>query len=177
MTTRSAKPTYLFPEGAKFRTDNAVLHGRARRYKVTDFPGPLSIKTVVSGAVGWTVGGREYIVDNTSFLVLGAGEKYSMDFDAPQVMETACIFFQNGFVERMAQDATTPVKASLDDPERIAPPLPYISRLHADPGQTIIQRVQTLASRCSGDLQPSSFEEDFLMISDSLLGLYEQIRS
>jgi hypothetical protein len=48
---------------------------------------------VVSVAVGWTVGGREYIVDTRSFLVLRDGEKYSMDFDVPQVMETACVFF------------------------------------------------------------------------------------
>jgi hypothetical protein len=92
MTRRSAQPTFLFPEGAKF-TDKVILHGRARRHKVTDFAGPLSIKTVVSGAVGWTVGGREYIVDTRSFLVLRDGEKYSMDFDVPQVMETACVFF------------------------------------------------------------------------------------
>jgi AraC family transcriptional regulator len=177
MTRPAAQPTYLFPEGRKFNIDNIVLHARGKRHKVTDFAGPLSMKTVVNGSVGWTVGGREYMVDNTSFLVLGNGEKYSMDFDVPQTMETACVFFQTGFVEKMAQDATTPLKASLDDPDRAAPPLPYISRLHADPDRTIVQRVQTLARRCSAALQPSSFEEDFLLISNDLLGLYEQIRS
>jgi AraC family transcriptional regulator len=177
MTRPAAQPTYLFPLGTKFSADNLVLHARGRRHKVTDFAGPLSIKTVVTGAVGWNVGGRDFVVDPTSFLVLGDGEKYSMDLDAPQVMETACIFFQSGFVESIAQDATTPVKASLDDPHRTAPPLHYISRLHPDPERLIVQRVQTLARRCRNELQPSSFEEDFLLLSNSLLGLYRQIRS
>src|SRR4030095_7538541 len=100
-----------------------------------------------------------------------------MDLDAPQPMETACIFFQSGFVEGIAQDATTPIKASLDEPNRGAPPLHYISRLHPDPERLIVQRVQTLARRCRNELQPSSFEEDFLLLSNSLLGLYRQIRS
>jgi len=177
MIRRRTQPTYLFPEGAKFSLDNVVLHARGRRHNVTDFAGPLSIKTVVNGSVGWTVGGREYMVDNTSFLVLGDDEKYSMDFDVPQIMETACVFFQTGFVEKMAQDATTPVTTSLDAPDRTAPPLPYISRLHTDSDLAIVRRVQTLARRCSAALQPSSFEEDFFLISNDLLGLYEQIRS
>ena len=144
---------------------------------MTDFTGPLSIKTVVNGSIAWRVGARELVVDPLSFLVLGDGEKYSMDIDAPRVMETACAFFRRGFVETVAQDATTPLEASLDQPNRSAPALPYIFRLHADPEHLIVSRAQTLARRCSSELQPSSFEEDFLLLSKSLVLLYEQIRS
>lgn len=177
MARPAVRPSYLFPSGAQFGADNVVLHAKSRRHKVTDFPGPLSIKTVVSGTVSWSIGGRDFVVDPGSFLVLGDGEKYSLDIDAPFAMETACIFFRKGFVESVAQDATTPVQASLDDPNREAPQLPYISRLHADPQKAIVQRVQTLARRCSCELQPSSFEEDFLLLSNSLLALYRQISS
>ena len=168
---------YLFPDGAGFGSHNVVLHARARRHTVTDFPGPLSIKTVVHGAVPWIVNGRPLVVDPSSFLVLGDGEKYSMDFETPHAMETACAFFQRGFVERVAQDATTPVEASLDDPAREAQALPSLARLHVDPGGLIVHRLQTLAKRCSAELQPSSFEEDFLLLSKSLLTFYEQIRA
>jgi AraC family transcriptional regulator len=176
MSTPTRRP-YLFPEGSQFGLDNMVLHATGRRHKVTEFAGPLSIKTVVRGAVSWTVDNREFVVDPNSFLVLGDGEKYSMDMEVPTPMETACIFFRTGFVESIAQDSTTAVKASLDDPERPAPPLTYISRLHADPEQLFVRQIQTFVRRCTNELKPSGFEEDFLLLSNSLLRLYEQIQS
>ena len=175
--TRGTESPYLFPSGAQFGDDNVVLHAKGKRHQVTDFAGPLSIKTVIGGSVAWNVRGRELVVDPHSFLVLGDGEQYSMDINAPSPVETACVFFRRGFVEDVAQDATTPVEASLDQPNRPAPALPYIFRLHSDPARSIVRRAQTLAERCSGELQPSGFEEDFLLLSKSLLLLYEQIQS
>ena len=160
---------YLFPQGARFGADNVILHAKARRHQVNDFAGPLSIKTVLNGAVTWTVAGRDLVVDPNSFLVLGDGEKYSMDLDEPRAVETACAFFRGGFVEEIAQDATTRLEEALDHPARPAPALPYLSRLHADPERSILNRVQTMALRCVCQLQPSGFEEDFLLLSKSLL--------
>ena len=171
------RPRYLFPDGAQFGRDNLVLHARARRHTVAGFAGPLSIKTVISGVVAWTAGGRDLAVDSASFLVLNAGEAYSMDVNTARPVETACVFFQGGFVEGLALDATTSTEASLDHPDRAAPALPFLSRLHSDPEGGIVRRVQSLARRCSGELQPSSFEEDFLLLSDELLRLYEEIRA
>jgi len=131
---------------------------------------------VVRGVVSWKVGGLELVVDPASFLVLNEGERYSMDMDEPRPVETACAFFRGGFVEEHAQDVMTPVEASLDEPDRAAPGLPFLSRLHADPGSVILRRVQTLARRCSAELQPSSTEEDFLLLADSLLWLYKDVR-
>jgi AraC family transcriptional regulator len=178
MTQARARPVqFLFPDGARLGEDNVILHAQARRHQVTEFAGPLSIKTVLSGAVTWTVGGHALVVDPTSFLVLGDGERYSMRMDEPRPMETACAFFRSGFVEEMAQDATTRLEASLDDPTRPAPSLPFLSRLHSDPERLILGAVQTMAQRCAGQLQPSAFEEDFLLLSNRLLLLYRQIQS
>src|SRR5882672_7358848 len=101
---RIPRTQYLFPDGARFGPDNLVLHARSRRHSVTDFAGPLSIKTVIEGAVPWNVGGRDLVVDPGSFLVLGEGERYSMDIDAPRSFETACAFFRGGYVEEVARD-------------------------------------------------------------------------
>jgi AraC-like DNA-binding protein len=177
MPAAASRPQYLFPTGARFGGDNLILHAQGRRHSVNGFAGPLSIKTVVRGMVSWHVGGRELVVDSSSFLVLNDGETYSMAMDEPRPVETACAFFRGGFVEEHAQDATTTVEASLDEPGRTAPRLPFLSRLHTDAGGGILRRVQTLAKRCSAELQPSSFEEDFLLLSDSLLRLYDEVQS
>jgi AraC family transcriptional regulator len=168
---------YLFPNGSRFGRDNLVLHASSRRHVVTDFPGPLSIKTVLKGHVLWTVDGRELLVDSNSFLILNDGQKYSMNLDMPAAVETCCAFFRKGFVEEMAQDATTSLESSLDEPSREAPPLDFLARLHADAKHAILSHLWTLAERCRNQLQPSSFEEDFLILSKNLLVLYKEIRS
>lgn len=166
---------YLFPAGARFGADNLLLHARARRHRTDDFAGPLSVKTVVEGTVSWRVGGRDLTVDSASFLVLGSGERYSLAIEGPRAVETACAFFRDGFVEAIAQDASTPVQAALDDPARPAPGLPWLSRLHADSGRGIVERVQTMARRASAQLLPSAAQEEFLLLGRELLLFYREI--
>lgn len=167
---------YLFPAGSQFGRDNVVLHATASRHIVNAFPGPLSIKTVIRGEVRWIVGGRGLLVEPNTFLVVNDGQHYSMNIDSDSPVETCCVFFRSGFVEEVAQDATTSLDASLDAPWRDAPPLNFLSRLHADRMKMIVPRVQSLAERCSEEIQPSSFEEDFLTLSRSLLLFYREVR-
>jgi len=154
-----------------------VLHATARRHSVHEYAGPLSIKTVVRGRVSWVVDGRELVVDPSSFLVLGAGERYSMNIDAPEQVETCCAFFAPGFVEQIALDLTSPAEGALDAPDRIAPPLAYLSALHGDRERTLTNRVATVAARCEKVLNPSGAEEDFLLLGAELLEYYQQIRT
>jgi len=167
---------YLFPAHARLGEDNAVLHARARRHSVDHYAGPLSIKTVLAGEVAWIVGGRELVVDRSSFLILNAGERYSMHIDSAAPVETCCAFFAPGFVERVALDAISPVERALAAPERPAPALPYLSALHGDRERSLAGRVQGLAGRCRGALAPSGTEEDFLLLAAELLDYYAEIR-
>src|SRR5687767_8641696 len=168
---------YLFPTGSRMGLDNLVLHASGRRHKVRDFPGPLSIKSVMRGQVTWIVDGRDLVVDSDTFLILNDGQRYSMDIEIPRPIETCCAFFQQGFVERVAQDMTSPLQASLDAPSRSAPALSFLSRLHTDRKGTILPRLRSLADRCSEQLQPSSFEEDFLILSQTVTALHQDITS
>jgi len=167
---------YLFPEGTRLGVDNLVLQARARLHQVENYAGPLSIKTVLAGQVAWIIGGRERVVDRSSFLIVAAGEKYSMNIAAAKPVETCCVFFAPGFVEQVALDATSPLEQALDAPDRTAPALPYLSALHGDRERALIDHVHNLAPRCKGALAPSGFEEDFLLLAHELLQFYEQIR-
>src|SRR5438045_2492086 len=77
-----ASPVLVNPPARMLGEVNSVLVARARPHRVDNFPGPLSIKTVVEGAVTWTTGGRDIEVDENSLLVLNHGERYSMDIDS-----------------------------------------------------------------------------------------------
>ena len=105
---------------------------------MSGYAGPLSIKTVIIGRVQWLVGGRQLVVDPSSFLVLKAGEVYSMDIDDFAPVETCCAFFAPGFVERIASDLTSPVERALDTPNEIASPLTSLSTLHRDRGEPLV---------------------------------------
>ncbi len=164
---------YLFPLGSKLGEDNAILHARANRHRVDGYAGPLSIKTVVAGRVTWLVHGRELVVDPSSFLVLSAGEVYSMNIDSDTPVETCCAFFARGSVEKIALDLTTSLDAALAQPDRVGPELPYLSGLREE--AEISRRVGSIASICSG-LPGSGVEESFLVLSLSLLRLYDGIR-
>ncbi|MBV8811080.1 MAG: helix-turn-helix transcriptional regulator [Acidobacteriaceae bacterium] len=140
------------------------------------YTGPASIKTVLYGRVSWIVGGRQLVVDPSSFLVLAAGERYSLNIDEVKPVETCCAFFAPGFLEQIAADLTSSAEMALDAPDRIAPSLPYLSAVHGDRESGLTGRVWSLAKRCEKTLNPSGTEEDFLVLAVSLLEYYEQIR-
>jgi AraC family transcriptional regulator len=173
---RPIQAPYLFPSGARLGSDNVVLEARAKRHRVDHYAGPLSIKTVINGEVAWIVKGRELVVDPLSFLIVSEGEPYSMNIDAPRPVETCCVFFAPGFVERVALDSASPLERALDEPDRAAPALPYLSALHGDRERVLARRIQSLAPRCRTALAPSGFEEDFLLLAAQLLEYYQQIR-
>jgi AraC-like DNA-binding protein len=167
---------FLFPNGARLGEDNVVLHARARRHRVAEFAGPLSIKTVLQGRVSWIVGGRKLVVDSSSFLVLNAGEIYSMHIDEPEPVETICAFFAPGFVERIALDMTAPLESALEQPGRAPLEAPFLSALHDDRGMGLVKRVQCLAAQCESALAPSGFEQEFLDAGAALVRCYSSIR-
>ena len=105
------------PPAEALGTRNAVLWGRGRRqYHVREFPGPLSIKSMVFGAAEWRVGRSRFEVDRDSYLVLNHGQPYSITIDAKQPVETFCVFFEKGFVEDAFSSLTRQAEFLLDDP-------------------------------------------------------------
>ncbi len=174
---RPSRPVqYLFPAEARFHEDNLVLHARSRRHVVTNFAGPNSIKAVVRGQVEWIVDGRNLPVDENSFLFLASGERYSMNIDTARPVETCCAFFRTGYVEDVLCDMTSSLAVALDSIENVSRETLFVSRLHFDPQGTILRRLRTLAKRCAPALQPSSFEQDFLVLACHLSSLYEEVR-
>jgi len=97
---KRAKPLVTInPPPAEMGGTNAIVWGRAKQYHVAEFPGPLSIKTVVRGSAVWGTREAERLVDRGSYLVLNAGQRYSLTVDARETVETFCLFFRDGWVE------------------------------------------------------------------------------
>jgi AraC-like DNA-binding protein len=115
--TSEAKPRVVInPAPAEIGRTNAILWGRAKQYHVAEFPGPLSIKTVVRGSAVWGTREAERVVDCGSYLVLNAGRPYSLTIDARETVETFCLFFRNGGVEDVLRVESRDPAALLDEP-------------------------------------------------------------
>ena len=139
---------------------NAVLRARARRHFVKDYAGPLSIKCVTEGTVAWKTGGRDLPVDRGSFLVLNAGEPYSLNIDSGKPVATLCVFFEAGFVES--------VRGAMEggEIEGGRARAEFAERLHrAD--ERIVPRMHALAAGCSR----LRLDEEYLALACDLLRL------
>ena len=117
MQVKRAKPLVMInPPPAEMGLTNGIVWGRAKQYHVAEFPGPLSVKTVVRGSAMWGTREAERLVDTGSYLVLNAGQHYSLTVDARETVETFCLFFRNGSAEDVHRVEASDPATLLDAP-------------------------------------------------------------
>jgi AraC family transcriptional regulator len=87
------------PDHAPTPDQHVVLWGRARRYYVRSFPGPLSIKSVPEGRASWTTDEARHEVGEASYLIINDAHPYTIEIESEEPVETFCVFFARGFVE------------------------------------------------------------------------------
>ncbi|HBY61706.1 MAG TPA: hypothetical protein DEH78_17935 [Solibacterales bacterium] len=109
-------PPPINPAPSRLGLENVILHARARFHQVREFPGPLSLKSVLGGSVTWWCGRSPYRLTAASCLLLGDGQPYSLEIEEALPVETFCVFFQHGFVEDVHRTMTVPEAATLDQP-------------------------------------------------------------
>src|SRR5438093_2001986 len=119
------------PPADQLGRENAILGGRARRYEVARFTGPLSIKAVISGTATWETAAGRFALGPAGCLIVNDGEQYTISVEAPQPVETFCIFFQRGFVED-ADRSMTSSSAAVLDAAAAPPPIEFAERLNFD---------------------------------------------
>ncbi|MEO8360863.1 MAG: AraC family transcriptional regulator [Vicinamibacteria bacterium] len=108
------------PRNGLSSDQHALLWGRARRYYVPSFPGPLSVKSVLCGSASWTTDEARHELGESSYLVVNDAHSYTIEIDAKEPVETFCVFFGRGFVEAAALSRTVSAEALLDHPHVIS---------------------------------------------------------
>jgi AraC-like DNA-binding protein len=106
-----------------------ILHERSRDY-YWEGAGPLSIKSFYNGRALYRTGGGHAAVDDQNYLLLNAGQPYSITIEAEQPVESLCVFFAPGFAERVQRDLASPPESLLDDPAAPAAPLAFYDRTY-----------------------------------------------
>ncbi|HKC12615.1 MAG TPA: AraC family transcriptional regulator, partial [Vicinamibacteria bacterium] len=98
-------------------THNVLLQGHARTYHVRDFPGPLSVKSVVRGEAWWETADGRFHVEAGRYLILNHGQPYSITVESREEVETLCAFFAEGFVEDVLRGLLTTSARLMEDPD------------------------------------------------------------
>src|SRR5262245_61536754 len=103
------------PRAQEIPSCSAVLHGIARQYHVANYRTTLSVKAVERGAAFYRTPQAVHLVTPDYFLILNAGQQYSLEFQWPAPTETLCPFFQPGFLEHVSYCLTAPLTKQLDE--------------------------------------------------------------
>ena len=98
-----------------FASSNRVLHESAKEYYWKG-AGGLSVKSFSNGAAHYQVDGFNIQVDDQSYLVLNRGQEYSITIDSASVVDSFCLFFQDGFSEEVCRSICKDVETLVDDP-------------------------------------------------------------
>jgi AraC-like DNA-binding protein len=149
--------------------DNLILRASARTHSVKDYPGPLSIKTVVKGQATWHQEHRSLAVGQDSFLVLSDGQPYSLHIDAREPVHTCCVFFAKGFVESVHQSMT---RDDLDTEGSLN--TESLSHVHPRDDR-ILRRLSEMVDRQAS--HRVWMEEHFVALAHDLLLLYVEVRA
>jgi AraC-like DNA-binding protein len=173
--TKPEARVVINPTASQMGAANAILRGRARQYHVAEFPGPLSIKSVVRGSGVWGTAEAERVVDSASYLVLNAGRPYSLTIDAREVVETFCLFFRAGFAEDVHRvEGSAPV-ALLDEPVPLGDrraPLEFFETLHPHDAEVspLLRRMrQRIADNSATDIW---LEDQFFAVARAMLKVH-----
>jgi hypothetical protein len=138
------------PRTLSLQSPNAILAGRARRYEVDAFAGPLSLKAVVRGSAVWQTSEGRHRVSTSNVLVLNHGQRYSMLIDSPTEVETFCLFFARDFLPSAARALTAGDAALLDDPDATGSAIGFAETVQ--PGTAVLPLLRALhrSSRHAG---------------------------
>jgi len=155
-----------FPRNAA--TANTILWGKARSYHVANFPGPLSIKSVIRGSAVWETDDARWVLGPGSYLILNHGRTYSITVDSDQPVETFCLFFQPGFVEDVWRSSVTPSELLLEDSRPQTSPANFFERIQPPDAVTaLLKRMHGEA--VSGESSRAQQEEDFVAAAEAML--------
>src|SRR5262249_54900247 len=100
---------------------NTILRAQSRRHFWFGV-GALSIKTFRGGRAHYSTGSGYHAVDDEVYLVLNQGQPYTTAGDADEPMESFCIFFADGYAQRVRHSLCSSDAQLLETPDPPAAP-------------------------------------------------------
>jgi AraC-like DNA-binding protein len=155
---------------------NFVSQLYATELAFEEHEGPLGIKCCFHGEETYTVAGRRCTVDETSYLVLNHGQRYSSAMRGAQRVESFCLWFRPSFAEQVLSGLCTPFDRLLDDPRQISrQPVHFFERVypHDESISPLLFRIRHAVN--SGKATIPWLEEQFHLALERLLQSHRNV--
>jgi AraC family transcriptional regulator len=157
------------------RQQSVVLHASSRHHHWTG-TGPLSIKSFPHGHAAYIIEGGRFRVDEASYLLLNAGQEYTVSVDCAQPVESFCIFFADGLADQVYTSVTASLSALLDDPShRPTTPLHFYDKSYPHDAFLSTLLTQLRLHHRLPTAEPGWMEEMFHLLMQRLLHIHLQV--
>jgi AraC family transcriptional regulator len=150
---------------------NAIYSGRARRHLVENYAGPLSVKTMISGAAFWHTEAGAQRVKPSSFLVLNQGTKYTLEMNSRDPSHTFVLFFKDGFIEDVHRCVHSSSGKLLDDPILGGRVTPFVEAIHSAGEFGVGAALDRVRNAWLSGRSAETLEEGFHGVAVELIGL------
>jgi AraC family transcriptional regulator len=154
---------------------NAIYSGRSRRHLVENYAGPLSVKTMISGAAFWHTEAGAQRVKTSSFLVLNKGTKYTLEMNSREPSHTFVLFFRDGFVEDVQRCMSFSSSRLLDDPFSPGKGSPFVEAIHSAEGSGVGIALNRVRSAWLAGGGAETLEEEFHGVAVELVSLQKDV--
>ena len=165
------------PQEAPGGDRNVILAGNGHYHYVRDYPGPLSIKSIVRGQATWSTHEGRFVLDADSILLVNNRQPYTILIDSPRPVVTFCLFFRDGLVEDAWRCHTSGARELLDDPLKSPPPGGFFERMHPKQGDLAAVLAAMHRDVASGTATEESLEDGFHHAARELLNFRKELRS
>jgi AraC-like DNA-binding protein len=153
-----------------------LLHARGRQH-FWEGSGALSIKAFFSGRAQYEVGRGNYAVDESSYLVLNEGQRYSITVDARRSVESFCLFFASGMAEDVERNRTVAASRLIDAPAEFeSGRIQFFERCYSREGALSPAMLRLRAGYEVHRNEPGWLLEQFHEMMELLLGVRDSTR-
>lgn len=133
---------------------NVVVQVRSSEILLPERQGPLSIRCAFGGTETYVAGNVRHLLNDRSYLILNAGQRYSSQISSPTEVEHFCVYFRPGLIGEVLRGVTQGVDAMLDSPDEIdSNRLDFVEKLyrHDTTVSPLLYQLRSEVSRYSVD--------------------------
>jgi AraC-like DNA-binding protein len=152
--------------------------GRGHTY-FAQTPGlPLSLKCMFNGRAFYKIHRAEYSVDDNGYLIMNAGQPYSIEIASPTRVETFVLWFPKGWAEEVLRSSTSKAERLLSEPSTTGADNAMFFERYTPHDRTVSPKVHVLraAFRRKEAIDDEWLEEKLRALLAAMLGTQPAVK-